>query len=72
MWGKERKAEKPYSWFTSVKEIMENNYILSANAYHPYFGKEEKELRKPEIILKEIEKDKKGLDESLKHIKKLL
>ena len=30
---KNRATEKLYSWFTPVKEIIDNDYILSANAY---------------------------------------
>jgi type I restriction enzyme M protein len=55
LWNKNRAVEKPYSWFTSVKEIMENDYILSANAYNPHIRGEEKEYREPRKILKEIE-----------------
>jgi len=54
LWNKNRATEKPYSWFTPVKEIIENDYILSANAYNPYVGGEEKEYREPKEILKEI------------------
>jgi len=45
LWQKNRTVEKPYSWLTSVKEIIENDYILSANAYNPYIEGEEKEYR---------------------------
>jgi len=52
--GGQPKEEKGFSWLTSVKEIVENDYILSANTYNPYTGEEEKEYREPEVILKEI------------------
>ena len=50
----ERKVEKPYSWLTSVKEIAENDYILSANTYSPYNSEEEVNHRDPKEILGEI------------------
>jgi type I restriction enzyme M protein len=72
LWNKNRTVEKPYSWFTPVKEIIENDYILSANAYNPYINEEEKEYRDPKIVLreldiifKEIEKLKKDLHKKL-------
>ncbi|MDO8676053.1 MAG: class I SAM-dependent DNA methyltransferase [Candidatus Azambacteria bacterium] len=68
----ERKVEKPYSWLTSVKEIAENDYILSANTYSPYNSEEEVSHRDPNEILKEIEREKKKLELALGEIKKLL
>ncbi len=56
LWGTDKKVEKPYSWETSVKEIVENDYILSANTYNPYSGEEETSHRDPKEILGEIEK----------------
>ena len=50
----ERKVEKPYSLLTSVKEIAENDYILSANTYSPYNSEEEVNHRDPKEILGEI------------------
>jgi len=58
LWSKNRAVEKLYSWFTPVKEIIENDYILSANAYNPYIGGEEKEYREPKEILKDIRRKK--------------
>lgn len=55
LWGKDQAVAKPYSWFTAVKEIAENDYILSANTYSPYNGEEEVNHREPKEILKEIE-----------------
>ena len=52
-----QKTEKPFSWFTSVKNIIENDYILSANTYNTYSGEEEANHREPKEILEEI-KDK--------------
>jgi type I restriction enzyme M protein len=72
LWQKNRAVEKPYSWFTSVKEIIENDYILSANAYNPYIEGEEKEHREPKKILKEIEMGKKKLESLFNKIKKIL
>jgi len=70
LWQKNRAIEKPYSWFTPVKEIIENDYILSANAYNPYIEGEEKEYREPKEILKEIETREKELTKFLEKIKK--
>jgi len=72
LWQKNCAVEKPYSWFTLVKEIMENDYILSANAYNPYIEGEEKEYREPKEILKEIEDSEKKLQKTLSQINKLL
>jgi type I restriction enzyme M protein len=69
LWQKNRAVEKPYSWFTSVKEIIENDYILSANAYNPYIEGEEKEYREPKEILKEMELLEKELSQKFKEIK---
>ena len=70
LWQKNRAVEKPYSWFTPVKEIIENDYILSANAYNPYIEGEEKEYRDPKEILREIETGEKELTKFLEKIKK--
>lgn len=70
--GGEPKVAKPYSWFTTVKEITDNDYILSANTYNPYNGEEETNHRDPKEILREIEGGEKKLDEALKSINKIL
>lgn len=72
LWGKGQEVAKPYSWFTTVKEIAENDYILSANTYSLYNGEEEANHRDPKEILGEIETEKKKLESSLSEIKKLL
>jgi len=72
LWQKNRAVEKPYSWFTPVKEIIENDYILSANAYNPYIEGEEKEYREPKEILGDIEKVDKELKNYIQNITKLL
>lgn len=72
LWNKNYIVKKPYSWFTPVKEIIENDYILSANTYNPYSGEEETNHREPREILKEIEKGDKKFDSALSKIKKLL
>jgi len=72
LWNGNRVVEKPYSWLTPVKEIMENDYILSANAYNPYLVEEEKEYREPKEILKEIEQGEKKIKDLSNEIKKLL
>ena len=56
LWGKDQAVAKPFSWFTAVKEIAENDYILSANTYSPYNGEEEINHRDPKEILGEIDK----------------
>jgi len=70
--GGESKTKKPYSWLTSVKDIIENDYILSANTYNPYSDEEEINHREPKEILKEIESGEKKLKSTLGEIKKLL
>jgi len=72
LWQKNRAVEKPYSWFTPVKEIIENDYILSANAYNPYIEGEEKEYREPKDILNEIKENEKELKTYLEKITKIL
>jgi len=72
LWGKDHAVAKPYSWFTKVGEIAENDYILSANTYNPYSGEEEVNHREPKEILKDIEGNEKKLESSLADIKKLL
>lgn len=71
-WGKDQSVVNPYSWFTTVKEIAENDYILSANTYSPYNGEEEANHRDPKEILREIEEEEKRLGAVLKGIKKTL
>ena len=72
LWGKGQEVAKPYSWFTTVKEIADNDYLLSANTYSPYNGEEEISHRDPKEILREIETEKKKLESSLSEIKELL
>jgi len=59
--GCEPKTERLLSWFTSVKDIIENDYILSANTYNPYGSEEEINHREPKEILREIEKGEKEI-----------
>ena len=59
------------SWLTPVKEIIENDYILAANAYNPNIGQEEIKHRELKEIIKdifEIEKESKGILEKVKKI----
>jgi type I restriction enzyme M protein len=70
--GQSEAVIKPYSWLTSVKEIADNDYILSANTYSPYNGEDEVSHRDPKEILREIETEEKKLDTALGGIKKLL
>ena len=67
--SKDKSIEKPYSWLTSVKEIAENDYILSANTYNPYSGEEEVSHRDPKEILKEIEGMEKETNKILENIR---
>ncbi len=69
LWNKDQAVAKPYSWFTKVGEIAENDYILSANTYSPYNGEEEIDHREPKEILKEIESGEKKLQSVLEKIK---
>ena len=66
------KSRKTIRWPTSVKEIAENDYILSANTYNPYNGEEEVNHRDPKEILREIERGEKKIESFLEEIKKLL
>jgi len=72
LWGKDKTTEKSFSWLTPVKDIVENDYILSANTYNPYSGEEEVNHREPKEILKEIEGGEKKLQKSLNDIQSLL
>ena len=69
LWGKDQAVAKPYSWFTTVKEIAENDYILSANTYSPYNGEEEVNHRDPRQILMEIEDKEHELQNIVKNLK---
>lgn len=68
----EWKAQKPFSWLTSVGDIVENDYILSANTYNPYSGEEELVYTSPGEIMTELHKIKEKLDENEQKIKDLL
>ena len=72
LWNKDQAVAKPYSWFTTIKEIAENDYILSANTYSPYNGEEEIKHRDPKEILGEIESENKELETSLSEIRKII
>jgi len=72
LWRKDQAIAKPFSWFTKVSDIAENDYILSANTYSPYNGEEETSHREPKKILKEIGESEKSLNSALNKIKKLL
>jgi len=72
LWSKGQTVAKPYSWFSTVKEIAENDYILSTNTYSPYNGEEEANHRDPKEILGEIESGEKKLESVLSGIKKTL
>lgn len=80
---RQNKSEKPFSpkqnkfateqaWLTSAKDILENDYVLSANTYNPYSGEEEAIHRDPKEILGEIEGGEKKLNSALGEIKKLI
>lgn len=60
------------SWLTSVKEIIENDYILSANAYNPNTGQEEVKHREPKEILREIEEVEEKIHKTFKDLKKVI
>ena len=63
---------KKLCWYTPVSDIVENDYILSANTYSPYNGEEETSYREPKEILEEIEGGEKKLGVALNDIKKIL
>ena len=69
LWNKNRAIEKPYSWLTPVKEIVENDYILSANTYNPYSEEETITHREPKEILKEIKEKEREIIETLFNLK---
>ncbi len=71
LWGKDQAIAKPYSWFIKVSDIVENDYILSANTYNPYSGEEEITYRGQEEILKEIESIRNNLEIKIGQISKL-
>ena len=56
------------SWFTPVKDITENDYILSANTYNPNNREEDVNYRDPKEILKEIELMERKLNDNLELI----
>jgi len=72
LWRKDQMVAKPFSWFTKVSDIAENDYILSANTYSPYNGEEETSHREPKKILKEIEAEEKKLESAIEEIRKLI
>jgi len=63
------KEAKKLCWHTPVKDITENDYILSANTYNPYSGEEEVSHREPKEILKEIEEKERKMLNILKGMK---
>jgi len=66
------KSAKPHSWFTAVKDIVENDYILAANTYNPYASDEETNYREPKEILREIEQEDKSLQSAIQQIKEII
>jgi len=64
-----QKETSQQSWPTLVKEIIENEYILSANAYNPNIGQEEIRHREPRKILEEIGKVEKDLTKQINKIR---
>jgi len=64
-----QKETSQQSWPTLVKEIIENEYILSANAYNPNIGQEEIRHREPRKILEEIGKIEKDLTKQINKIR---
>lgn len=72
LWNKDQAVAKLFSWFTAVKEIAENDYILSANTYNPYSGAEEVSHRDPKKILEEIKEEENKVSSMFDEINKLL
>lgn len=70
LWPRREKSDQ--SWITSIEDIVENDYILSANAYNPNVGREETTHREPREILSEIEKLELEITNQSKKLKGLL
>jgi len=70
LWPRKEKSDQ--SWTTPIEEIIENDYILSANAYNPNIGAEEKEYREPKVILKELDIISKQIMDQKNIIKNLI
>lgn len=64
----EASAKVGQSWTTSIAEITANDYILSANAYNPNIGDEERAHREPTEILRDLGTNEKLLSSFLKQI----
>ena len=56
----------------TVKEVADNDYILSANTYNPYNGEEEISHRDPKEILKEMAEVSKKLVKAEAEMRKKL
>jgi type I restriction enzyme M protein len=69
-WSNREKSEQ--SWKVPIKDIIENDYALSANAYNPNIGEEEKEHRPPSEILKDITALKREEKEAFDKIRNIL
>lgn len=72
LWHKNRAVEKGFSWFTPIKEIIENDFILSANVYNPYIVGDSTKHREPKIILKELDEINEKLSKLQKTLKEKL
>jgi len=57
------------SWITPVKEIIDNDYILSANTYNPNIGREEIKHREPKKIIDDISKINFELENAIRKLK---
>jgi len=60
------------AWFTPIKNIIKNDYILSANTYNPYSGEETTTHREPKEILREIGVSEQSIASQIKELQKLL
>jgi len=72
LWNKDRKEEKGFSWYTKVKDIIENEYVLTANAYKPLTEKDNIKHRDPKEILKELDNLDLEIEKQKKKVKDLL
>lgn len=70
LWPRKEKSDQ--SWTTPIKEIIENDYILSANAYNPNIGEEEREYREPKAIMYEIAKLEKKISRNLRIVDEMI
>lgn len=65
-----RRKGSDLSWVTPIKEIKENENILSANAYKPLGTGDKQTYRNPKKIFKEIEELDDEIEKQLKEVRR--